>query len=411
MKATKENSKSGEEKMRVLRIAHASLTPALRQRERAIVRCYPDVDLEVITTERWREAEIEVAAAPDDLFPVRTARTHLSKHIQLFAYDPRPLIAALREHRPHLIDMGAEAYSVAGAQILTLCNWFAPQAQVVMQSNQNILHNYPFPFSWLEQRAFRRVAAAYACSESVREVLRAKGFVKPAPIIPFGVNTEAFRPRPPREESGQPLTIGYIGRMLPGKGLNVLADALEKLKGEAWKLLVVGDGSERESFERQLQAYGLRERAEFTGAVQLTEVPAYFQKLDLMIIPTETTKRIREQFGRVIVEAMASGVPVIGSTCGAIPEVIGDAGLVFPEGDAEALAGAVKQLLSDRSLRERLVAAGLERVKDYSWERVAEKTYALYQQVMTSARSVSMDSARPFKAGKINDVLASHIDA
>lgn len=401
--------------MRVLRIAHSSLTPALRQRERAIVRCYPDVDLEVITTERWREAEIDVAAAPDDLFPVRTARSHLSKHIQLFVYDPRPLIAALREHRPHLIDMGAEPYSVAGAQILTLCNWFAPQAQIVMQSNQNILHNYPFPFSRLEQRAFRRVAAAYACSESVREVLRAKGFVKPAPIIPFGVNTEAFRPRPSRGASeqapDQPLTIGYIGRMLPGKGLDVLADALDKLKGEPWQLLVVGDGSERESFESQLQAYGLRGRAEFTGAVHLTEVPEYFHKLDLMIIPTVTTKRIREQFGRVIVEAMASGVPVVGSTCGAIPEVIGDAGLVFPEGDADALARAVKQLLSDRKLRERLVAAGLERVKDYSWERVAEKTYALYQQVMTSARSAAPDSARLFKAGKINDVLASHIDA
>jgi glycosyltransferase involved in cell wall biosynthesis len=75
-------------------------------------------------------------------------------------------------------------------------------------------------------------------------------------------------------------------------------------------------------------------------------------------------------------------VPVIGSTCGAIPEVIGDAGLVFPEGDAEALAGALKRMLSDQDLRERLALAGLERVKQYSWERVAEKTYALYQQVM-----------------------------
>ncbi|HEV7473241.1 MAG TPA: glycosyltransferase family 4 protein [Pyrinomonadaceae bacterium] len=397
--------------MRVLRIAHSSLTPELRQRERALARCYPDVELQVITTRRWREAEMDVEATPDDLFPVRTARSHLSKHIQLFAYDPRPLVAALRQHRPHLIDMGAEAYSVAAAEILTLCNWFAPHAPVVMQSNQNIHHNYPFPFNWFEQRAFRRVAAAYACSESVREVLRAKGFVKAAPIIPFGVNTEAFRPRAARGQTDRPLTIGYVGRMLPGKGLNVLAAALEKLRDEPWQLLVVGDGSERESFERQLSAYGLRERAEFTGAVNFARVPEYFQQLDLMIIPTETTKRVREQFGRVIVEAMASGVTVVGSTCGAIPEVIGDAGLVFPEGDANALAGALRQLLADKNLRERLASAGLERVKHYSWERVAEKTYALYQQVMTSTRSVSTNLARVFEAGKINDVLASHIDA
>ena len=369
--------------MRVLRIAHSSLTPELRQRERALSRCYPDVDLEVVTTERWREAEMEVEATPDDLFPVRTVRSHLSKHIQLFAYDPRPIVTALREHRPHLIDMGHEPYSVAGAEILTLCSWFAPQVPIVMQTNQNILHNYPPPFSWLEQRAFRRVSAAYACSETVVEVLRAKGFDKPAPIVPFGVNTEAFRPRPAgKERSGRPLTIGFVGRMLPGKGLNVLADALEIVRNEAWQLLVVGDGPEREGFERKLSDSGLRDRAEFTGAINFALVPDYFHKLDFMVIPTETTKRIREQFGRVIVEAMASRVPVIGSSCGAIPEVLGDAGLVFPEGDAAALAGALKQMLSDQDLRERLALAGLERVKQYSWERVAAKTYALYLQVI-----------------------------
>jgi glycosyltransferase involved in cell wall biosynthesis len=78
---------------------------------------------------------------------------------------------------------------------------------------------------------------------------------------------------------------------------------------------------------------------------------------------------------------------VIGSTCGAIPEVIGDAGLVFPEGDAEALAGALRQMLSDENLRERLAVAGLARVEHYSWERVAEKTYALYQQVLRTSRA------------------------
>jgi len=369
--------------MRVLRIAHSSLTPALRQRERAFARRYPDIDLQVLTTERFREAEMEVEATPDDLFPVRTASSHLSRHIQLFAYDPRQIIKALREHRPHLIDMGHEPYSIAGAEILTLCRWFAPKVPVVMQTNQNILHNYPFPFSWLEQRAFRRVAAAYACSETVVEVLRAKGFKKPAPIVTFGVDTEAFSlPKAGTKRPDGPFTIGFVGRMLPGKGLKVLADALAQLSSEDWRLLVVGDGPEREGFEQQLSSYGVRDRATFTGAIDFALVPEYFQKLDVMVIPTETTKRIREQFGRVIVEAMASGVPVIGSTCGAIPEVIGDSGLVFPEGDATALAGALRKTLSDPGLRERMKELGLARVQQYSWERVAEATYDLYQLVM-----------------------------
>jgi glycosyltransferase involved in cell wall biosynthesis len=375
--------KSGGKKMRILRIAHSSLTPALRHRERALVKCYPDVDLEVVTTERWREAEVDVEATADDLFPVRTARTYFSKHIQLFAYDPRPIIKALRQHRPHLIDISHEPYSIACAELLTLCGWFAPQTPIVMQTNQNILHRYPPPFSWFEQRAFRRVAAAYACSETVCEVLRTKGFNKPAPIVTFGVDTTAFRPRATGvERSDGPLTIGYVGRMLPGKGLNILAEALDKIKGEAWQLLIVGDGSERTVFEQRLTASGVLDRARFTGAINFDQVPEYFQQMDLLVLPTETTKRIREQFGRVLVEAMASGVPVIGSTCGAIPEVIGDAGLVFSEGDAESLAGALRQALSDQGLRERVAEAGLARVERYSWDRVAEKTYQLYRDVM-----------------------------
>ena len=385
--------------MRVVRIAHSSLTPALRQRERALVKCYPDVDLQVVTTERFKEAEMEVEATPDDLFPVRTASSHLSKHIQLFVYDPRPIVKALREHRPHLIDMSHEPYSVAGAEVLTLCKWFAPGVPIVMQTNQNIHHNYPPPFNWLEQRAFRRVAAAYACSETVVEVLRAKGFKKPAPIVPFGVDTKAFSPRPPQEvQADQPLTIGYIGRMLPGKGLNVLATALDKIRNQSWRLLVVGDGPERESFENQLSAFGLMDRAEFTGAINFALVPEYFHKLDVLVIPTETTKRIREQFGRVIVEAMASRVPVIGSTCGAIPEVIGDAGLVFPERDAGALAEALQQMLSDSELRERLTKAGMERVGQYSWESVAEKTYALYQQALATTKEPARKPTMEFAA-------------
>ena len=99
--------------MRVLRIAHASLTPTLRERERALVRNHPEVDLEVVATDKWREAEVDVEITADDLFPVTKARRLLSRHVQLFAYNPKPIIDALRRHRPHLIDLNGEPYSVA----------------------------------------------------------------------------------------------------------------------------------------------------------------------------------------------------------------------------------------------------------------------------------------------------------
>ena len=100
-------------------------------------------------------------------------------------------------------------------------------------------------------------------------------------------------------------------------------------------------------------------------------------------MPTFTTKNIREQFGRVLVEAMASGVPVVGSTCGAIPEVVGDAGLIFPENDSEALGNALLKMLKDADLRRKFSNAGRLRVEqNFTWNIVAEKIFALYCQVL-----------------------------
>ncbi len=378
--SAKVNLQNGE-RIRVVRIAHASLTPALRGRERGLARRFPQIEMEVIAPPRWHETGVDVEAVPDDLFRVRTARTFFSKHIQLFAYDPFPIIEAFRRHKPHLIDMDHEPYSVQCAEIITLRNLFAPKTPIVMQTAQNIPKKYPPPFSFLERRAFRQVAGAYMCSETVREVLVAKGFQKPMQIAYFGVDPEAFRPieRSPFE----PFTIGYIGRVLEPKGVLVLVDALAQIKSENWRLLVVGDGDVKTGMERKLAEHGLLERCRFVGAVQYDETPAYFRKIDVLAIPTLTTKSWREQFGRVIIEAMACRVPVIGSTCGAIPEVIGDAGIVVPENDAKALAEALRQVINNKKLRAGFAEAGWRRVREnYTWERVAEQIFSLYRQIL-----------------------------
>lgn len=369
------------ERIRVLRIAHASLTPALRGRERGIARRFPEVDLEVITTPCWNEAGVNVETVPDDFFPVQTARALLSKHMQLFAYDPRPIIKALRRHRPHIIDMDHEPYSIPCAEILTLRNRFAPATPIVMQAAQNIYKKYPPPFSLLEKRALKQVAAAYMCSEEARAVLFAKGFDKPTRIVPFGVDPEMFRFK--KRESNKVLTIGYVGRLLPAKGLMVLAAALTKIKSEDWRLLVVGDGEERAKMENLFAGHNLSERVYFTGAVAYEKTPEYFRQIDVLIVPTRTTNKIREQFGRVIIEAMACGTPVIGSTSGAIPEVIADAGIVFPENNPSVLAAEIRRVIHDRQVLARLALAGRQRVEaHYTWEQVAEKIFSLYCEVL-----------------------------
>lgn len=387
--------------IRVLRIAHASLTPALRQRERAMVRFFPDIEMEVVTTTRWHEAGVNVEALDDDLFPVIKARPLFSKHIQLFAYDPWPIISALRRHRPQLIDLNHEPYSIACAEVLTLCRWFAPRAVVTIQTCQNIFHQYPPPFSWFERRALKRASTASICSDTVRDVLIAKGFTKPVAVVPFGVDVEAFTPRSIARQVDEPPTIGFVGRMLPGKGLTMLGQALALLRSEKWKALVVGDGPERAEFENILRAHSLLDRVRITGAISFDQIPELYHQMDLLVVPTETTDRIREQFGRVIIEAMASGLPVIGSSCGAIPEVIAGAGLVFAEGDVADLANAIKRMSSDGALRERCAIQGRARVEEnYSWEVIARKTYEFFRQTLAGAHA--FDEAHFERANRAN---------
>src|SRR5690606_30800199 len=117
----------------------------------------------------------------------------------------------------------------------------------------------------------------------------------------------------------------------------------------------------------------------FAGRAESTAMPAFYRSLDAVVLPSRTTPGWKEQFGRVLVEAMACRVPVVGSDSGEIPHVIGDAGLIFPEGDVAALAHHLRALMDDPSLRQRLGAAGRQRVLErFTMARVAAETVAVY---------------------------------
>lgn len=378
------------ERLRVLRIARGSLTPALRGRERAIAKTFPDIDLEVITTTRWKENGVDTTWMPDDLFPVYPINGVVRQHIQLFFYDPFPIVAALKRHRPHIIDIDHEPYSIPCAEIVTIRDLISPDTPIVMQTAQNILKRYPPPFSSLERRALRAVAGAYACNLEAMDVLTIKGYSGVVRLVPFGVDIDRF-PFVMRPERNTPV-IGYVGRLIEGKGLEILADALAGLEHETWRCVIVGDGPERESIAGDFNKAGLRDRVEFTGPLLYESVPQAMAGMDILAIPTVTTKTICEQFGRVIVEAMASGLPVIGSTCGAIPQVIGDAGIIVPEKDPIELAAAIKQLLHDKQKRHQLALAGRKHVEEnYTWTAAAKKIVDLYQEV--TGRYVVMGSS------------------
>ena len=262
-----------------------------------------------------------------------------------------------------------EPFVLSAAQV---ARWAPREAALVFATFQNLPKRYPPPFSWIERYAMRRADGWIAFGRTVEEALADRtGYSgRPHRVIAPGVDTGRFRPdagarRRVRESLGwgddDPPVVGFLGRFVPEKGLGTLTDALSRTRGR-WRALFVGGGPG----EAELRSWtdGFEDAARIVTGVSHGEVPAYLNAMDVLCAPSLTTPRWKEQFGRMLVEAMACGVPVIGSGSGEIPHVIGDAGRVVPEGDVDAWAAAIDALVADADARAELAARGLERARD-----------------------------------------------
>lgn len=285
----------------------------------------------------------------------------------------------LREFRPDLVHIDEEPYNLATWLALRATKQLG--AKSLFFSWQNIKRRYPPPVNGFERWVLRSVDYALMGTESAAEVWRAKGYAKPLAVVPqFGVDPNLFHPAPHKRES---IHIGYVGRLVHEKGIDLLLDALSTLHNHPWQLSIVGSGPQRAALEAQ--AASLDGRVNFLGSLPSVEMPAIFQQFDVVVVPSRTMPNWKEQFGRVIIEAMASGVAVIGSDSGAIPDVIGKAGLTFGEDDSTDLAEKLAFLMQNPAERARLAQAGREHVlANYTQSQVAQQTVAAYQAMLSN---------------------------
>ena len=196
----------------------------------------------------------------------------------------------------------------------------------------------------------------------------------------MGVDPDLFSPGAPPEKP----VIGYISRLVEEKGILVLLAALAGLKGD-WRLHIIGTGPLEGKARKKAAALGIAERITWERGVPSTRVPERLRTFSLLVQPSLTRRHWKEQFGRAVMEAMACGVPVIGSTSAEIPSVIGDAGLVVPEGDPRTLQSAIQRLLSDPDLRQDLAQRGRARVLNcFTHRRIADQTAAAYRAAVST---------------------------
>jgi len=334
------------------------------------------IDLRVVAPPYWQDERgitpLEHVYTEGYRLDVRPMRMNGNFHLHFYA----GLRGVMREFKPHIVHIDEEPYNLAAWQAL----WWAKRARAktLFFSWQNIARSYPPPFRWGEQWVVNNVDYALMGTQSAADVWRGKGYSGPLDVIPqFGTDPELFKPLPAFPE--RPFTIGYIGRLVEEKGIHILLDALAQLPKTA-HLRLLGSGPQREALAAQTEQLGLTDRVTFDAQIASVDVPPYYHQLDVLALPSLTRPNWKEQFGRVLVEAMASGVPVVGSDSGAIPGVVGDGGLIVPEGDATALADALRTLMDDPAQRASLAAQGRQRVIDhFTHAQVAADTVAVYR--------------------------------
>jgi glycosyltransferase involved in cell wall biosynthesis len=367
--------------VRILMISKALVT-GVYQRKLEELAALPGVELMAVVPPYWYEERVGVQRFERAFtsgyqlveFPMMFNGRH---HIHFYPGVGK----IIRSFGPDILHIDEEPYNFVTLHAAILGRLAG--AKTMFFSWQNLYRRYPIPFRMIELSNYRLCSAGVAGNSEAVQVLRRKGYRGPIDVIPqFGVDPEIYAPAPGREP-GDRVVIGFAGRLVREKGVDILIEAMSRLKSRATRLQIIGNGSERSRLEHLASYRGIRDRVTFRGQVASADMPDALRDLDVLVIPSRTRPNWKEQFGRIIIEAMACGVPVLGSNSGEIPNVIGNPDLVFPEDNVDALTRKLDQLVADAELRMELSRWARQRVLDhFTQASVARRYHDVYRMML-----------------------------
>ncbi|MFA9558191.1 glycosyltransferase [Evansella sp. AB-rgal1] len=338
----------------------------------------PGLTTEPIKVRRWPDFKgriIEVPIVLNNSIPLHFYKKSLKKIIS--------------ELNPDAIYVAEEPYSLSCFQVIR--NSVPLKKAIGFYSAQNINKNYPFPIKKMENYVYDRSALAISISADVTNVLRTKGYKHSICEIPLGVDEQHFQisceqKMEARKELSIPneaFVVGFAGRIVEEKGVDVLCHAMKTCNENNVEmyLLIVGRGPLLKDIKILVTELELTDSVRFVDNASHTDMPKWFNCMDVHVLPSKTKSNWREQFGRVLIEAASCGVPSIGSTCGEIPKVLKTLSmdLVFEEGNVEELTRCLQEAyqtsFSEEDIRSDVIAS-------YGNKGIANKLVEAFERVI-----------------------------
>lgn len=311
----------------------------------------------------------------------------MAGHSALDLWSPGSLSRMLQDVQPDVVHvMGEASYSITWL-IARMIREQKKARRITFscRAAQNVPQTWPVPFRQLERQAMQELDIIFAVSRDAEEVARMKGYQGTIINLPNGYDDKVFNTSQHRQHGGI-IRLGYVGKFTERKGLKILLQALGEIREEPWHLSLVGKGPLEPYIRHRLQEDGLSHKVTILPYMPRQDLARVYSELDVLILPSITSDgsdhglgryfkflrvQWREQFGRVLVEAMACGLPIIGSNCGAIPEVVGDAGWIVPEAEPTSLAEVIRRLMREPHQLSARAALARQRAERFKWKTIA----------------------------------------
>lgn len=382
------DNKSKEDLVRLLIIDNLAVESSRRYLYRELSKQIGDT-VYLLVPRKWKEQSV-----------ITQCENEIDQNIKvysspfLFGYRHQRIIylhlkKIINEVKPDIVFISSEPENFNTFHLVRIVKKYFPNTKLACASWRNIDYRnnpYPYKFGWInrliENYTMKRINMCIAHSPSARGIL---GNIESWKVvfIPPAINLEDYLfQQKTRTNKSDIFIIGFIGRLVYEKGVDILIRAISQLD-ENVNTVIVGDGKEKEYLKTLAHGLNIQNRITWYNSVSYKEVPKFIQQFDVLVLPSRSTNIWKEQFGRVLIEAMAIGVPVIGSSSGDIPNVIGNCGLIFKENDYDELANSIKCLTSDSDLLKTLVNRGREKVeREYSLKMVSQQMIDMFHQLL-----------------------------